>query len=186
MYLLAFPLVLCDRSNAGGNRPALTMQDTTTTTTTTQADLDRLAIISQICETKGQYLALAWKSEKKPSKDHKGKELVKITRATVRAGIDYANLGTVRDGIASGERGEVEPLPWGEWFKFPYLIQHKGEIYVRLYPTAQARSTYKINGSEVSKGEFESCLPPSERESGNAPACFTVKARNILTERDLA
>jgi hypothetical protein len=135
---------------------------------------------------KGTFQAVSWRSNVKPAAMHKAVLLEKITRAVVKAGIDYANLASVKQGIANGERGEVESLPWGEWKQFPYVITHKGKDYVRLYPAAQSNQvsvTYKANGQEISKESFLSYLTPSDQAkatSGERPACFTVTADNLI------
>ena len=139
--------------------------------------------VSRFMECKGQFLAVEYVSAGKPSASHKHRSLSKRVRMVARAGIDFARLASTREGIASGERGEVQPLAWGEWESFPYTIAHKGERYYRLYPVAGAVPTvaYMIDGVVVSKAEYMDCLTPSDRakmESGDRPACITVKAEN--------
>jgi hypothetical protein len=151
---------------------------TTTTTSTNTTDL------TKITSNKGCFVSVSFKSEKKPSAQFKGVELVKVTNGVFRSGIDFANLSSVKQGIASGERGEVQSLPWGEWVSFPYIISHKNQEYVRLYPVANPNSklevTYFVNGTQVSKDEFNGYLTPSDAKS-SAVECFTVKASNILS-----
>jgi hypothetical protein len=133
----------------------------------------------------GTYVTLTWVSEKQPAAAHKGTRLAKQTTAVCRVGIDYANLKSVKDAIAAGERGDVEPLPWGTWQDFPYTIEHKGNMYVRLYPKregdrTQTSSVYFVNDVEVDKETFESYMTPSNRAKEERDlACFTVKAMNL-------
>lgn len=139
--------------------------------------------VNRFMQTKGQFIAVVFTSEKKPSAQHKGVRLTKSVRMVARAGIDFANLAVVREGIASGERGEVQPLPWGEWESFPYVIAHKGERYYRLYPVAGSvpSVTYMVDGVAVDREAWMGYLTPSERarmESGERPDCITVKASN--------
>lgn len=135
---------------------------------------------------KGSFQTVTWASQVKPRAEFKGLALSKQTTAVCKAGIDYANLSSVKNEIASGERGEVESLPWGEWETFPFTIAHKGERYVRLYPAAQSNQTatkYFADGKEVDKSQFKSFLTPSDvarMESGERPACFTVKESNLI------
>jgi len=130
----------------------------------------------------GQFLSVVFTSEKKPASAHKGISLTKKVRGVFRAGINFANLASVREGIASGERGEVQPLAWGEWVAFPYVIAHKGQTYFRLYPVAGSVPivTYMVNGEEVSREVWAGFLTPNERArmSGDRPDCITVKAGN--------
>lgn len=142
-------------------------------------------LIEAITKAKGQFVNVAWKSQKKPAAAHKGTQLEKITAGVVRAGINFANLATVKEGIANGERGEVQPLPWGEWKSFPYVIEHKGAEYVRLYLSKgnKLQTQYRVNGEIVSKEKFASFLTPSEAkkmEDGKAPDCLSVKAENLI------
>jgi len=138
--------------------------------------------------TKGSFQAVSWHSNPTPAASHKkaGIVLEKITQAVCKAGIDFSNLSSVKAGIESGERGEVESLPWGEWEIFPFTIKHKGERYVRLYPASQsnqAKTEFKVNGSKVSRETFAGYLTPSEQakmQSGEVPVCFTVKESNLI------
>jgi len=133
----------------------------------------------------GQFISATFKSEKKPAAKHKGTLLEKRIEGVFRAGIDFGNLGSVKDAIANGERGEVQPLPFGEWLKFPYLIQYKETQYVRLYPTKNCvlKVQYLINGVESTKENFLSFLTPSDKakaENGERPDCITVKVSNLI------
>ena len=133
-------------------------------------------------ENKGNFISVEFESPKVPSAIHKGKNLLKKTKGVFRAGISFGNLGEVKDAIANGERGEVQPLKWGKWLKFPYLIEHNGEVYVRLYPTANCKIEveYNVDNKVVTKEQFNSFLRPSDiAESGEVPQCLTIKASNI-------
>lgn len=142
-----------------------------------------MSAIEKFMECKGSFLAVEFTTEKSPRAEFKGTRLTKRVRMVARAGIDYGNLSTVKAGIANGERGEVQPLPWGEWFAFPYVITHKGGYYFRLYPVAGSvpSVTYAVDGVAVDRDTWAGYLTPSERakmESGDRPDCFTVKAEN--------
>ena len=144
---------------------------------------ERTMGIERFMQCAGSFIAVVFTTEKSPRAEFKGTRLAKRVRMVARAGIDFANLSTVRDGIASGERGEVQPLPWGEWFAFPYVIRHKGNHYFRLYPVAGSKPTveYMVDGETVDRETWMGYLTPSERtkiESGDRPDCFTIKAEN--------
>jgi hypothetical protein len=139
--------------------------------------------VERFMQCAGYCLAVVFTTEKKPASAHKGVRLTKRVSGIFGAGKNYARLPAVRDAIASGERGEVQSLPWGEWESFPYVIRHKGEQYFRLYPVEGAvpTVTYMVDGKEVSKEVWMGFLTPSERakmESGVCPDCITVKAGN--------
>jgi hypothetical protein len=112
-------------------------------------------------EKKGQFVPAAWLSPKKPAAAHKGVNLEKRSSGLFRAGIDFSHLGSVEDSIRDGERGEVGELPWGEWETFPYIIQHKGEQYVRLYPPS--KTVYYVEDREVVKATYD--MTPEHRRS---------------------
>jgi hypothetical protein len=127
----------------------------------------------------GAFQSVTWKSEKTAAAVHKkaGIVLTTETKATVRAGIDFANLASEK------EREEIGSLPWGEWENFPHTLTHKGERYVRLYPAKNGtiETRYFVNGLEVSKGYFQSFQRPSDiGSSGNDRKCFNVKESNLL------
>jgi len=147
-------------------------------------------IISNILNSKGQFVKAVWKSEPTPAAAHKkaGVLLEKKTSAVCRAGINFANLSSVKIGIEEGERGEVQELPWGQWLSFPYIIEHKDSLYIRLYPSdTKSNTIYYVNGEVVDKDTFASYLTPSESAklySGEKPECFTVKRDNIISTEE--
>ena len=161
--------------------------------TTTSKSLSAEMIKDKILNSRGQFVKVKWKSNPSPAAPFKKTHtLEKVTEGVVRAGIDYANLSSVKDAIASGSRGEVQPLPFGEWISFPYLIKHRPKgseedvIYVRLYPSIHIpKSLYYVNGENVDKETFATFLTPSESKkllepTDNRPECFTIKEHNIL------
>lgn len=142
----------------------------------------------------GQFKKVRFTTEKKPSAKFKGKQLSKITEGVFRTGIQFRNLGAVKEAIEAGERGEVQPLPWGKWVEYPNKIEHKGVTYIRLYPphardengklvptwkNSQIKVKYLVDGQEVSKEDFESFLNPSDRSKGETPDCFTIREENV-------
>jgi len=147
--------------------------------------MDINQVLSVVTAVSGQHIPVTFQSEGKPSAQFKGVKLRKVTSGAFRAGIDFANLGEVKEAIARGERGEVEPLPWGEWALFPFHITHKEKSYIRLYPASggmiQApKVTYFMGEQEITKEEYQSMLPPSSRKSSDKP-CFVVESGNILS-----
>jgi len=142
-------------------------------------------ILSKILKSKGQFVKASWKSNPTPKALFKGTILEKVSIGVVRAGIDYSNLASVQEGIKDGTRGEVQELPWGQWEQFPYLITHKSETYIRLYPSSHKTIIkYFVNSVEVDITKFCEYLTPSAASQilnpENPLACFTVKASNIM------
>ena len=147
-------------------------------------------IIEQIESRRGRHVKVTWQRVAKTLKGASSLLIVKRTCAWVRSGIDYANLGVVQEGIANGERGEVQPLPWGEWIQFPFIIGHKGVEYVRLYPAAFDNLVpsveWSINGRPASYEAVEPYIQSSEKRKteDEKPLCFTVKAESVIDIAD--
>ena len=143
-------------------------------------------IISQIESRRGRHVKVTWQRPAKLLKAAESIVVSKRTSAWVRSGIDYANLSVVREGIANGQRDEVQPLPWGEWIQFPFIIGHKGTEYVRLYPASfdnlRPEVEWSINGRPSTYEKVEQYLVSSEKQKGreDQPLCFTVKAESVI------
>lgn len=145
------------------------------------------AIVQAVQNKKGQHVLAVWERTAKTLKTS-SVVIGKRTSAYVRAGINYANLGAVKDGIATGERGEVESLPWGQWrsgFE-TMIIDHKGTEYVRLYPATFGNLVpsvqWSLDGRLATYDEVEPHLLASEKrkEDDEKPLCFTLKAETVL------
>lgn len=148
-------------------------------------------IIEQVKECKGTNVRCIWRRNMKTRKGVL-QIVEKETETSIRAGIDFANLGAVKDGIESGERGEVQPLPWGHWKEFPFIIAHtpKGQTeeidYVRLYPSSfgniKTHVRYFINGVVSTEEQTKELTLASEfRETDEPILCYTVKAKDVIT-----
>ena len=146
-----------------------------------------IAIVQAVQDKKGQHVLAVWERSAKTLKTATC-TIVKRTSAYVRAGINYANLCVVKDGIEAGERGEVESLPWGQWragFE-TMIIDHKGTEYVRLYPATFGNLVPDVQWFMDSKPatyeQVEPHLLASEKRKDNEdkPLCFTLKAESIL------
>ena len=148
-------------------------------------------ILNKILTAKGNHVSVRFLSNPTPASPKKmnaGILLEKVTQGAFRAGIDYSNISEIKEAIAAGERGEVQPI-WhgkGRWVNHPYICTHadKGGEYVRLYPSTGSNQSpkvlsYKVNGQEVSKEVFESYLPASKL-NGEVPPCLWIKSENIL------
>lgn len=134
---------------------------------------------------KGQFIELTYKSNPKPAAAFKGVVLEKVSTGIFRTGISFANLSAVKEAIANGERGEVQPLPKGQsWAVFPFVIStDKGGELLRITtsPAHRPSVVYKVDGVEVSKAHFESHLVPSALSKPSEPLLvFTIKADNLI------
>lgn len=162
--------------------------------TTNIQSLTANEILSNFFKGKGQFMRAAWKSNPKPAKDFKGVLLEKRTTAIIRSGLSFSNLSSVQAGIEDGSRGEVGPLPFGEWVIPNYLIKHEKDgnmnYYLRMYPTDSIPTVrYFVNGDETSKDVFATYLTPSEAKKltgeKEKPECFTIKMENVLSTEEV-
>jgi hypothetical protein len=140
-------------------------------------------------DCKGQYISLTIRSQSTPAAAHRNIKLEKIISNKYRAGIQFKNLKSVKESIESSERDDVQPLRWGKWKTYPYVIEHKGKEYVRLYPSTNSDTgmeiTYLVNGKQVNKTEFNTYLKPCDRlKQGTTPECFFVALENILEVKE--
>ncbi len=141
-------------------------------------------VIAAFLANSGQFASVTFKSNPKPAAEFKGVVLEKVTTGVFRSGVNFANLTSVKEGIANNERGEVQPLAWGEWVNFPFVIAHKGERFLRLTTVngAKSKSTFKVNGVEVNRDEFEKFLVPSARSGAKAATeVFNIKESNLVS-----
>jgi hypothetical protein len=143
-------------------------------------------VVGQVKNAKGQHVLAVWERSAKVKKDIPF-DVRKRTAAWVRAGINYANLASVKSGIEAGTRDEVGALPWGEWSEYPFIISHKGSDYVRLYPAsfenlATPIVAWLIDNLPVSYEQVEPYLLASEKrkEDDKPIECFTLKADNLI------
>jgi hypothetical protein len=143
-------------------------------------------IVQNVASKKGQHVLATWQRAAKTFKDCP-MVIAKRTSAWVRAGIEYANLAVVKEAVASGERDEVEGLKWGEWIQYPFVIGHKGQEYVRLYPASfdnlKPIVAWTIDNRPASYEEVEPYLLASEKrkDDEDKPLCFTLKADSVIS-----
>jgi len=141
-------------------------------------------ILSKLMAKKGQFGRMTWE---KKLKTYKGVSdvITKQTTMSMRAGIDYNNLKVVQEKRENGQLPAIpQSLPWGNWIPGfePYLIEHKGNYYARVYPNANGtiKTIYKLNGSVIDLDSIRHMLLASELPSeGNKPDCITVTLANI-------
>jgi len=122
----------------------------------------------------GAFQRATWTTAVKPAAAHRDVVLTKVSTATIRTGVDYANLG-VNEGTDTGA------LKWGEWSVFPYVIEHKGNMYARLYITDGTVSTrYYVDGVETDREAFGEYLTPSARKPRKSNGgTVTVHLENV-------
>jgi len=133
----------------------------------------------------GQFIQVSWASQPKPKAEFKDTVLRKVTDGIFRTGIDYSQIGVIKNAIEAGERGKVQSLPKGQdWVIFPHVIETKNGNLLALTTCEGQKSKvqYFVNGEEVSKENFESYLVPSALKKPETPLVrFTIKAENLIS-----
>lgn len=143
--------------------------------------------INIVSDKKGANLSAEWKRPMKVRKTAGEISVEKVTKCVVRGGIDYDNIGVVKEGREDGTLPQENAgLPWGEWIAFPFHIAHKGNDYLRLYPASgiefTPKTTYYLNGEEVGKDIVEPlCLASEFKVNEQKPLCFTIKAESLVS-----
>lgn len=138
-------------------------------------------ILENLFRKKGQFSRAVWGRFCKVRVG--SPEIKKVTVMVARAGVQYDNLKSVQEKRENGELpAENAGLPWGEWEQYPYLIKHKGQRYVRLYPVpnTSCKVEYFINGKAVSYDSIVKYLLASELKKEQSPDCIVVKLCDII------
>lgn len=139
----------------------------------------------------GSFTKVVYKTTLHADKDHKGDEVVKMVKAVVRFGVDYAQMESVKQKAAQkaalGLAVSLHSLPWGTW-KTRFLIEHKGQLYVRLTCPKNNRNLkpvilgYYVNGQEVSKEEAMAITRPSDwTQKDDDLDVYTKKIEDIVS-----
>jgi hypothetical protein len=135
---------------------------------------------------KGANLSAVIGKTLKTKKPHAANKVEKVTKLVIRGGVEYDNMGVVKEGRQDGTLPEQNAgLPWGEWAEYPLHITHKDTDYARFYPASGIKFTpqvqYFLNGVEVEKSVVEPLCLASEfpAPKDEEPLCFTIKAENV-------
>ena len=123
-----------------------------------------------------------------------GHIVTKDVSTTVRKGIRYANMASVRERLISEGKFLVDPdtgdthvfpekLSWGEWVEgSDVLIKHKEQYYVRLYTSPNKPLVqYFLDGIKITAEELKSkgLLQPAYWNRENVEECMTLKVESI-------
>ena len=124
-----------------------------------------------------------------------GHVVTKNVSTTVRKGIRYANMASVRQRLISEGKFLVDPktgetyvfpekLSWGEWVDgSDVLIKHKDQYYVRLYTSPNKPIVnYFLDGVHISAQELKNkgLLQPAYWNRENVEECMTLKVDNVV------
>lgn len=142
-------------------------------------------ILETFLNKKGQFLSVVWQRVCKVRKTCTDVIEKRVTANSIRAGVVYDNMANVQDKRESGELpAENQGLPWGKWFLFPHVIEHKGGFYFRfaLNPgVSKFETEWLLNGKVVTLKDVESQLLASEIRESEMPDVITVKAQDIIS-----
>jgi hypothetical protein len=146
---------------------------------------NRMNILDTFLSKRGQFLSVVWQRLAKVHKSCVEVIEKRVVAHSIRAGVVYDNMANVQDKRESGELpAENAGLPWGVWFLFPHVIEHKGGYYFRfaLNPgVSKFETTWLLNGVEVSRDSIVHLLLASELREDEMPDVITVKAQDIVS-----
>lgn len=117
----------------------------------------------------------------RPMKVRKGQAPIeKLSHFQCRMGVNYDNIKKVKEGREDGTLPEENTgLPWGTWHTFPYVIEHKGEYYIRCTIVNNAfrkAPEYFRDGVQITKEEAKvACLASEFKESIDMDVVFNIK-----------
>lgn len=109
----------------------------------------------------------------------------KESQFLARIGVSYDNIKNVQDKREDGRLPEENAgLPWGTWEIYPYVIEHKGERYIRCSvlnnPNVHGKARYIRNGEEISREEAQLACLSSEFKARDDGDVFNIKISSIL------
>jgi hypothetical protein len=147
---------------------------------------------------KGTWFKIEWTTDLNgklcAAAKREGYVVTKEVSTTVRKGIRYANMASVRKRLISEGKFHVDPetgethvfpeaLSWGEWVDgSDVLIKHKDQYYVRLYTSPnKPKVQYFLNGVAIAAEELKKreLLQPAYWNRENVEECMTLKVDSI-------
>lgn len=152
-------------------------------------------LLQKILSVKGQNICLTINrplglKKKAIAEGHSG---TKHSVTKVRLGIAYDAMKDVKDKREDGTLpSEPQPLPWGKWLAYPFIIQHdNGELYLSCKkpsdPNFIPKTEFVLDGKVVSKSELAAsgfCKSSELAPSVNRDT-FTLKLSNVVQLGDL-
>lgn len=145
-------------------------------------------IVAKLNDKRGQALNVRLVSKVETLAAHRSNIVLKVTEMTVISGVSFENRKDIREAIEQGERGEIQPLAWGQWKQFPHVIEHKKVDYIRLYLPSKAQQeagfgkttvTFLCNGVTISREQAIALCGSKAQAKENESGCMTVKAENL-------
>ncbi len=139
--------------------------------------------ITELLNKKGQFVSFTTERQLKVKKNQP--PITKISSFIARIGVDYDHMQSVKLKRENGELPEEnQGLSWGSWVKFPYLIAHKNEFYLRCSTTKNSNQKGKVkyirNGVEISREEAKAASLASEFYDKDDQDVFNIKVSSIV------
>jgi hypothetical protein len=141
------------------------------------------SFLNLLMSRKGQIVTLV---TERPMKVRKNQlPITKRSEFQCRVGVNYDNIKAVQEKRETGELpAENAGLPWGEWVEFPYVISHKGELYLRctvLNNDFYREPVYTQQGDVISRETAQEQCLASEFSARGDNEVFTVKLSSVLS-----
>ena len=137
---------------------------------------------------KGSWFRVDWLTDVPITAQAKrdGNVVLKYSHNSMRYGISYKNLESVKEKVAQGKELTHE-LSWGSWLpgREGLVIQHNGKYYIRLYTSPNKSTvTYFLNGRPIEPDDLQAkgIVQKSywnKKNSDEKLECITIKAENI-------
>lgn len=130
--------------------------------------------LEKFLSKKGQICSLSINRPLKLRKGVEGSLFKKQKINNVRAGVSYKNIKAIREAGV-----EPKKLPYGEWKKYPHIIEYNGGLQYRFstLTNTEKHITYLYNGEEVSEEKARELAPKGE--FSETPIVFNVKEDNL-------
>lgn len=147
------------------------------------SDAQTDTFLKLLMSRKGQIVTLV---TERPMKVRKNQlPITKRSEFQCRVGVNYDNIKNVKEKREIGELpAENAGLPWGEWVEFPYVIGHKGELYVRctaLNNDFYREPVYTQQGEAISRETAQTQCLASEFSNRSDNEVFNIKLSSLLS-----
>ena len=132
-----------------------------------------------VSQKKGANVHLCWRRTCKTKKSAGNIRVEKEVCTVGRIGVNYDNMKSTKEGRADGSLpSQNAGLPWGQWQMYPFLIEHKETVYLRMSKGTSDKVkpsvTWFVNGVEADYSEVERFILASEKPKKSDNPVFNV------------
>lgn len=131
----------------------------------------------------GSFRSMMWEKALPVKKSFSNQVVTKRSVGTVRFGIEYDHMKSVQEKRSNGTLPEQNSgLSWGQWKRYPYFIEHKGNTYLRcsVVPNNAIKTEYFLNGIKTTKEVIQNMCLKSAFSNHEKMDVFNVNIDNIL------